>query len=216
MLVACWSTKGGVGTTVVAAGIVAACAARRPDEVLLADLGGDQPVLHGVPASSMAGIAGWLRAGASVPDDALGRLEEPLGDAASLLSRGPGALEGARSGALAQALAADGRTVVADVGTAVADRVGGALVAGAQRSLLVVRACPLAVPSQVELPHAPDGVIVVRDHRRRLTWQEIAARCGAPVVAELDVDPAVGAAVDAGLLVRPLPRRFTAALGAVA
>jgi hypothetical protein len=217
MLVACWSAKGGVGVSVVAAGVVAA-EEERGAASLLVDLCGDQPRLHGRGDLGGAGVAGWLRAGPDVPDDALERLEAPLSMHRSLLVRGTGALEARRAVAFAEAVAAvasAGRRVIVDVGTAVDGAVGRAVVEAADRSVLVLRACPLAMPDDEGLVAAPDAVVVVRDRRRALGWREIGERVGAPVVAELDVDPAVGASVDAGLLARPLPRRFLAALSAI-
>jgi hypothetical protein len=41
-----------------------------------------------------------------------------------------------------------------------------------------------------------------------VSWQDLADAAGAPVVAELEIDPAVAAAMDAGLDRRPLPRSF--------
>lgn len=215
MLVACWSTKGGVGVSVVVAGIAAAEEARRAAPSLVVDLCGDQPRLHGLGAVEGAGIAGWLRAGAAVPADALARLEEPLSDLRSLLARGSGPLDASRMAALLDVLAGEERLVVVDVGRTVERDVGRMVVEAADRSLLVTRACPLALPADAGVLPVPDAIVVVRDLRRSLRWEQIAARFGAPVVAELDVDPAVGAAIDAGLLVRPLPRRFLAALGSV-
>ncbi len=106
--------------------------------------------------------------------------------------------------------------MVIDVGQVVVDPFRRAVAGAARTSLLVTRACPLAQRRVGELPVRPTGVVVVRDHRRSVSWQSVAAACVAPVVAELDVDPAVGAAVDAGLANRPLPRSFLRALAAVA
>jgi hypothetical protein len=58
-------------------------------------------------------------------------------------------------------------------------------------------------------------VIVVRHRRRTVRWPEIAEASGAPVVAELEIDPAVAAAVDAGLAHRPLPRRYLRVLDGI-
>lgn len=212
MLVACWSVKGGVGATVVAAGIAAAQASLLRREVVVADLGDDQALVHGVAAVGAAGLRGWTRAGPSVPADALARLEEPIDERRSLLGAGSGPWDPGRAGALAAALAADERVVVADVGRSVLEPVGRAVVEAAERSVLVVRACPLSMRAVAELPVVPDAVVVVRDRNRSLGWREIGERCGAPVAAELDVDPGVGAAIDAGLVARPFPHRFVRAL----
>jgi hypothetical protein len=216
MLVACWSVKGGVGTTTVAAGIAAAQAQVPGREVLVVDLGGDQPLLHGLAPTASAGLRGWTRAGGEVPPDALVRLEEPIDEHRRLLPAGIGDWALDRVPSLVASLALDERVVVADLGRLGGDPAGRALVGAAERSILVVRACPLSLRAVATLPEAPDAVIVVRDHRRALRWDEVADRCGAPVVAELDVDPMVGASVDAGLLARPFPRRFLGALAGIA
>ena len=78
MLLALWSPKGGSGTSVVAAAL-ALVSAGRVDETRLADLGGDQPAILGLPvpdcgfgsARPSEGLTGWLAAGPSMPTDCL-------------------------------------------------------------------------------------------------------------------------------------------------
>lgn len=98
-----------------------------------------------------------------------------------------------------------------DAGTA-----GAAVAPAADRSLLVVRACPLDLAAVAAEPTIPTGVVVVRPRARSTSCADLADAAGAPVLAELDLDPAVGRAVDAGLALRPLPRSYLRALGAVA
>jgi hypothetical protein len=69
-----------------------------------------------------------------------------------------------------------------------------------QRSLLVVRACYMAVRRARQAPLLPTGVVVVREPGRVLHSEDIADAVGAPLLAEIEVDPAVARAVDAGLL----------------
>src|SRR3954447_24799627 len=59
MLVACWSVKGGSGTTVVSAALALAVAATGHD-ALLVDMGGDVPAALGVPEPAGPGLADWL------------------------------------------------------------------------------------------------------------------------------------------------------------
>ena len=80
MLVACWSVKGGVGVSTVVAGLAAASVERAPGSVLIADLCGDQALLHGVGPGGPSGLREWTRAGHDVPSDALERLEEAIDD----------------------------------------------------------------------------------------------------------------------------------------
>jgi hypothetical protein len=59
----------------------------------------------------------------------------------------------------------------------------------------------------------PTGVVLVRDPGRALrVGRGAAALHGAPVVAELALDPAVGRAVDLGLGRARLPRSYAAVL----
>src|SRR5438105_1160177 len=74
MFVACWSVKGGSGTTVVSAALALSVAAAGTD-ALLADLAGDVPAALGIPEPDGPGLADWLGAGPDVPGDALGHLE---------------------------------------------------------------------------------------------------------------------------------------------
>ena len=59
MLIACWSVKGGVGTTVVAASLAVLLARAAPQGVLLVDLGGDAAVMFGREDEGR-GIEDWL------------------------------------------------------------------------------------------------------------------------------------------------------------
>src|SRR4051794_637388 len=109
MLIACWSAKGGSGTTVVAASMAALLARRQP--TLLVDLDGDLPAALGMADDDRAGVRDWLAAGDRVAPDALGRLELAAGPRLSLLpfgAAGAQAVSG-RADVLLALLAADGR-----------------------------------------------------------------------------------------------------------
>ncbi len=73
-MICCWSSKGGSGTSVVAAALAIA-AARRPNGSLLVDLCGDQPAVLGRAEPDGPGVLDWLADGVDAPPDALGRLE---------------------------------------------------------------------------------------------------------------------------------------------
>ena len=62
MLVACWSAKGGAGTSVVAAALAVLAGRRSPHGAVLADLAGVGPALLGVPEPDSPGLTGWLAA----------------------------------------------------------------------------------------------------------------------------------------------------------
>jgi MinD-like ATPase involved in chromosome partitioning or flagellar assembly len=216
MLIACWSAKGGVGTTVVASSLAMVLARRAPTGVVLADLAGDVPAALGLADADAdadaPGLAGWLRAGEDVPADALSRLEVDVAPGLTLLPRGRGRLRPPRAGALAALLERGARPVVADCGT----RLAGAraeLATAASRSLLVTRPCYLALRQAVSIVHRPTGVVLVREPGRVLGRTDVERVVGAPVVTEIEVDPAIARAVDAGLLTTPqLPRALRRAL----
>ena len=215
MLVACWSSKGGAGTTVVATALALLLAGREPGGAVLADLAGDVPAALGLPEPTSPGLAGWLAAGRDVPADALARLEVRTVPGLALLPRGGGLLPADRADVLAALLLADTRPVVADCG---ADPTGTALTiaAGATRSILVTRACFLALRRALGAPLRPSEVVLLTEPGRSLTRLDVEDCLGAPVVAEVAVDPSVARAVDAGLLATRLPRALARELGRAA
>jgi MinD-like ATPase involved in chromosome partitioning or flagellar assembly len=212
LLVACWSAKGGCGTTVVAVSL-ATLLARSAGEALIVDLAGDVPAVLGLPEPEGPGVADWLGAGAAVPADALSRLEVGGPGGVRVLPAG-GAVDGATSGrgdVLAALLAADARPVVADCGS-MPDGARLAVAASASVSLLVLRPCYLALRRAAAFPLRPSGVVLVDDGGRTLTAVDVEAVLGVPVRAVVEVDPAVAAAVDAGSLAARLPRRLQRSL----
>jgi hypothetical protein len=212
---AIWSTKGGAGCTVIAAAAVLARTGPAAHATLAVDLGGDLAPLLAGPGAEGPGLADWLAAGDGVPADGLVRIERPLATGGALLTRGGGDLVAERVPALVEALARDPRRLIVDLGDLGVQRGLRPVAAAAERSLLVTRACPLALARLEDLPAVPTGVVVVRDRRRRLGRDAIEAAAAAPVVAEVEVDPAIGAAIDVGLARRGLPRGFLRAIGAV-
>lgn len=215
MLIACWSSKGGSGTTVVAASLALLLSRRSPEGALLVDLAGDAPAALGLPEPVGPGLAGWLAAGPTVPADALGRLETVAAPGLALLPRGTGTLRADRADALAALLAGDARPVIVDCG---ADPSGASLTlaAGATRSVLVTRACFLSLRRALSAPLRPSEVVLLTEPGRSLTRLDVEECLGAPVVAEVTVDPAVARAVDAGLLSARLPRGLARELGRAA
>jgi hypothetical protein len=212
VLITCWSAKGGSGTTVVAASLALLLARSAPGGALFVDLTGDGAAVLGVPEPIGPGVGEWL---AAADGDAAGleRLAAPVDDSLALLPRGtPGAPVGAdRIAELGSNLGAGLRPVVvaAELGS---DDVGGALATVATVSLLVLRPCYLALRRAVAAPFRPSGVVLVREPGRALTRRDVEAVLGVPVRAEIDVDPAIARAVDAGLLTARLPRGLERAL----
>jgi hypothetical protein len=205
MLFACWSSKGGAGTTVVAAALALVLAERSHGGALVADLAGDLPAVLGAADADGPGLAGWLAAGPEVPVDALARLERQVAPGLGLLDRGDGSLDAGQAEILAALLAAEPRPVVVDCGTAPVGA-GAIVAAAADRSLLVTRPCFLALRRAVAGALRPSGVVLVVEPGRSLDRRDVEERIGAPVVASVEVDPAVARAVDAGVLALRLPR----------
>ena len=211
MLVACWSAKGGSGTTVVAAAL-ALSFARAPGGAVLADLAGDAPCVLGVPEPEGPGLTEWLDAGPSVPADALSRIEIEAAPGLGLLPRGSSSTDATdRADVLASLLLGDARTVVADCGVG---PVGAArsVAAAASVSLLVVRPCYVALRRALAAPLRPSGVVLVSEPGRALGARDVEDVLGVPVRAEVAVEAAVARAVDAGLLTSRLPRSLERAL----
>lgn len=216
MLVAYWSAKGGVGTSVLAA----AHALTSPGPTVLVDFGGDLPAVLGASVDAdRPGVTDWLTAGDHVPTDALDRLTVAAGAGVELLCRGtapddPDASD-ARAEVLAAVLSSGPRLVIVDAGTS---PVGPAatLCRAADRSVLVTRACYVGVQRALRAPMGATEIALVREPQRSLRSADIEAALGVPVRAQVTVDPAVARAVDAGLLAARLPRplrRIGARLG---
>jgi hypothetical protein len=224
MFISCWSLKGGSGTTVVAVGLAGLLGRRHGGGALLVDLAGDVPAALGRPERPGAGVADWLAAGARVAPDGWSRLEVPVADHLRLVPRGTGPLSGGeRSEVLAGMLAAGERPVVVDCGVLAPPGAGrvdvGAahvLAASATCSLLVTRACFLALRRCADLPLRPSGVVLLHEPARCLRRADVEATVGAPVIAEVPYDAAVARAVDRGELARTMPRSLARALRAAA
>ena len=226
-----WSVKGGSGATVAAAAVALALASRAR-AVLLVDIAGDLPATLGVAEPNGPGLRDWLAATDS-PSGSLERLVVPVDEQVSLLHRGtatrwpPG-----RSADLRAALASRGTPVVVDAGTwpeGLADdcaEVGtptderlelglASELALGGSSLLVTRGCYLALRRATAAQIRPDGVVLVAEPGRALDGHSITQVLGSPVLASLQVDPAVARAVDAGVLVRRPPRTLLRSIGSL-
>ena len=217
MLTACWSVKGGSGTTVVTAGLLLATASAGR-HVVGADFGGDLALALGLPEPAGPGLLDWLAAGADVPKDALGRIAHDTSHGITLLPRGNAATraEGDAGRRLAKSIRTvrAGGPVIADCGRVDSAAVE-AFVAAADRSLLVLRPCYLALQRANVAPR-PTAVVLVGEPQRRLTGRDVEAILGVPVLAEIAWHPQIAHAVDEGLLRKPLPRQLAQAMRAVA
>lgn len=210
MLIACWSVKGGSGTTVVAAGLALILARSIPGGALAVDLAGDLPAALGVPDPAGPGLRDWVsrpEAGA----DSLCRLEVQMSSTLNLIGAGGARpVDAAGADRLCAALAGD-RHVVADCGST-GDEGGMTVAASAALSLLVLRPCYLALRRALAAPIRPSGVVLVSEPGRSLGRRDIEDVLGVPVRAEVAWDPAVARAVDAGLLSARVPRALERAL----
>jgi MinD-like ATPase involved in chromosome partitioning or flagellar assembly len=211
MFVACWSVKGGSGTTVVSAALALSIAATGQDTVLV-DMAGDLPAALGVPEPDGPGLADWLDAGAGVGGDALARLEVEAGPKLRLLPLG-GAMPEAptRAEELAALLGVDSRVVIADCGSTPSPTAL-PMVAGAGLSLLVLRPCYLALRRALKAPVEASGVVLVGEPQRSLQQADVEDVLGLRVRAAIPWKPAIATAVDAGLLARRLPQPLQRAL----
>jgi hypothetical protein len=199
------SAKGGVGTSIVAAAISLLSAEQ--NETLLVDLAGDQTLIFGA-SEPTATLSDWLGSDAPHPDS-LARLAQEVAPGLSLLAVDrTGCLPRAdRLRTLAQILRSDARSVVIDLGRM--RQAGVPLIQAADRSYLVTRPCYLALRAAMTGP-TPDGVVLVSEKGRSLGIGDVSSALGAPVTAQLWIDPAVARAVDAGLLANRMPRSLRA------
>ncbi len=214
MLTVCWSCKGGVGTTVVAALAALKSAASSP--TLAVGLNGDLAAALGVAlASDDAGFGEWVAAGPDVPTDALALLGHDV--ARGLLVVAPGSpCDPTRLAGAVAAIGRVGANVVIDAGRVDIDPAARILAEGADSSLLVTRRCYLALRRCSRLPVSPTGVVVVSERGRALGVADVERVVGVPVVADIAVDEGLARTVDAGLLASRLPRGLMRSLDRVA
>jgi hypothetical protein len=223
MVVACWSSKGGSGTTVVAVALARLRSDAHPAGALLVDLVGDAPAVLGVAEPAGPGVSDWLTAGDTVPADGLARIERPVRGRLSLVCHGRSRLDDlTRADVLVAMLAADPRAVVVDCGTIASSREPGpdgrlaqAIASQADESLLVVRPCYLALRRAVSSCVRPSGVVLVDEPERTLDATDVENVLGVPVVATVPHSPGIARAVDAGVLGGRVPQGLRRALRGV-
>jgi len=195
-----WAAKGGSGTTVVTAGLALACTT----ECVLVDLAGDLPTALGVAEPSGQGVGDWLRSDA--PPSALADVAVEVDRTTRLIPRGqPVEATSARWPELVDWLVR-GPTVFVDGGTGAPPP---PLLDERVRTLLVTRACYVALERAKATRCRPDGVILVAEPGRSLRRRDVERCVGARVVASVSVDIAVARAVDSGLLRARVPRLLT-------
>jgi hypothetical protein len=206
-LTACWAAKGGSGTTVVAAALALGSAG---DSVLV-DLAGELPATLGVPEPNGAGLADWFNSDAD--PQAVLDLAIDVTTNTRLVPCGPAPIphESSRWQALRTYLATSHLDAIVDAGTSPPPP---ALIEDPCRGLLVTRACYLALARACRYPR-PDGIVLIDEPGRSLTAADVSHAIGAPIVARIELDPAIARAVDAGLLAARLPHRLRTSLHAL-
>ena len=223
MLIACWSVKGGSGTTVVATALALLLARSTQSGVVLADLGGDVPAACGVPEPLGPGLLDFAAAG-DAPTDAFDRLETRVTPNLALIHAGAETLDAGAAVAVRALSSSDGERVAAALaehyrGASVVvdcgppgNACGNAVAAAAGLSLLVLRPCYLALRRAAQSELRPSGVVLITEPGRSLGASEVSDVLGVPVRAEVPYDPAVARVVDAGLLSTRVPRCIERAL----
>jgi hypothetical protein len=208
-VIVCWAAKGGSGATVIACAL--ALASPRGERATLVDLGGDCATALGLAEPSGPGVVDWLAsptAGAAELD----RLAITVRDDVRLIPRGDSDAPDDQWLRLASVLSGWSNVVV-DAGTGAPPA---ALHGVAQHSLLITRACYIAIRRAGKIGVRPTGVVLIDEPGRALSAGDVEHAVGAPVVAEARLDPAVARAVDAGLLIARLPRSLVVSLRSAA
>lgn len=210
-MIACWSSKGGSGTTVVAVALAVLWGRDALRGSVYVDLAGDGPVAFGAPEPSGPGLTDWLGASSAVGPNVIERLEYSVGPDVRLIPRGGRELSHeTRLEECLDRLCTDDRPVVVDVGCVTgrdetADRIRRRVIAGSDHSLLVTRSCFLSVRRATRLPIRPTGIVLIEESGRALGETDIEDVLGVPIVASIAVDAAIARAVDSGLLASRLP-----------
>ena len=205
MITTCWSVKGGSGTTVIATAL-----GLLTTRSLVIDLDGDVTDVLGLPRPEGPGAPDWVASEA--PAEHLADLVVEVDADTMLIPHRPtvdtalSARDAERWHVLGRWLRDWARTydgdVVVDAGTGPSPD---AILEVSDRSLLVTRACYLALRAATRCLVRPSGIILIEEPGRSLRSRDVEHSVGAPVVATIPFDVAVARAVDSGLLTRNLP-----------
>lgn len=205
MLTICYSPKGGQGCTTVAVALALACAR---SDVLVIDTAGDVSAVAGLPAPAGPGICDLAASDHPLTSEALARVALHV-PALSMIPAGttpayeitearwrhlPGAVPPEQAAIVDAATNAEVAAIAAD------------------RRIMVIRACYLALRRAAAMAVRPDEIVLVADHYRAITERDIEATLAAPVTATVPVTPLVARTIDAGLLTTHLPSVLTRSL----
>lgn len=208
-MIGCWSTKGGSGTTVVAAALALSRALSR-NQVFLVDACGDLPATLGIAEPTTRGLTDWLASSKSEPST-LTDYFVPVTANVSLLPKGTideFVLHSDSLTRLSRALHNVGGCTIVDFGRQIAHL---DLREHALRSILVVRPCYLALRRATQSPK-PDAIVIIEEPGRALTTHDVQRLIGAPVMAKIPIDPTIARSVDSGLLATRLPPTLATAI----
>jgi hypothetical protein len=213
-VIVCWSIKGGSGTTVVSAALALSLAQRNNAPVRIVDLAGDIPSALGIAEPSSAGVSEWLVNETTEP---LHGLQLPVTARVSLVPRGNAQLAHHQISVehcsrLATELDNLPQLTVVDAGSGHIPQ----LIHHATTSLLVIRPCYLALRKASQLTTKPHGIVLISEPGRSLGKKDVESVIGAPVVAELPLEPTIARSVDAGLLASRIPAVLSQHLAHVA
>lgn len=214
-MIVCWSVKGGSGTTVVSAALAFALSAKHSSNVRIIDLAGDIPAAIGMAQPSGPGITEWL-ADDQADFNVLENLVVPVTPLVGVIPRGNLTVRTAsphRLETLAQAVQLSALTTVVDAGSGEG---ASPIAQHASLSVLVIRPCYLALRRASMLDHTPHAVVLINEPGRALGKADVESVVGAPVLAEISLDPAIARAVDAGLLAGRVPMLLAQQLANVA
>ncbi len=219
MLVCCWSPKGGSGTSVFAAAC-ALDAGAASGGARLADLDGDQPPILGLAADPATGLARVVAVGVEAPVDALERFAVARGAALTLLPAGAADLARRSPRPAPRSVSRCASTpapTIVDVGVPTAPALE-ALLEVADASIVVLRACYLALRRAVRMPATAGatGVVLVEESGRALGARDVADVLGVPVLATVSVRSSVARAIDAGVFPVRMPDALAEAGAGVA
>ena len=196
---ACWSVKGGSGTTVFAS-VLALSLAERHGETCIIDFCGDVPSVLGMAEPAGRGIRDWL---SSPARDAQELVDLRIGATSRLHVIPAGSATSFDEGALDDLVSiTHDHPVVVDFGRLAPSP---SVLRKVQADWLVVRSCYLALRRAARLHNRPRGVVLMKEHGRALSTRDVQSVVGAPVVAEITVTEGIARSVDAGLLATRIP-----------
>lgn len=195
-----YGTKGGAGTSTVAASL----ALINPHHTLLIDREGELPALLGVPEPIGPGLNEWITSGA--PTDHLDDLTFIVNDTTTLLPAGRRTVDEnpERWDELTTWANERADTVIVDAGHGTPP----IHVTDSGTNLLVTRACYLALRRAINNTTQIDGIILINEPGRALRGTDIEAALAKPVIAQIDIDPSIARAIDAGLITTRVPARY--------